>query len=141
MLGAVLAQGQCSMSTTSGACATANDCCHWCALPHEGRGYCTASSTPCPTVDSAAALPSNATTAISFRTATAAPALTCTGNSTKLPQAQCEAWIALYSSTNGDKWTGPAAACTKTDPCSCVTSDFADTYHFCNPTGTTVTNM
>jgi hypothetical protein len=54
LLGAALGQGQCSMSTTSATCATANDC-HWCALPHEGRGYCTASSTPCPT-DSAVAV-------------------------------------------------------------------------------------
>ena len=64
---------------------------------------------------------------------------TCTGNSTKLPQAQCKAWIAFYDSTNGDKWTGKAAACTQTDPCSCVGSYGG--FPVCDPTGTTVQFM
>jgi hypothetical protein len=64
----------------------------------------------------------------------------CTGSSVNLPQAQCEAWIAFYNSTNGDKWIpqGGAAACTRTDPCSCMTDE---QYPSCDPTGTTVLNM
>ena len=65
----------------------------------------------------------------------------CTGNSTKLPAAQCEAWIAFYNSTNGDKWTGAAAACTQTDPCSCNPLSDGGSYPVCDTTGTTVQLM
>ena len=68
-------------------------------------------------------------------------ATSCTGNSTKLPAAQCEAWIAFYDATNGDKWTGPAAACTRADPCSCFGSHGDQSYPVCDPAGTTVLNM
>ena len=66
---------------------------------------------------------------------------TCTGNSTKLPQAQCEAWIDLYDSTGGDNWAGNAAACTRTDPCSCDTSVAPFTWRVCDPTNTMVQTM
>ena len=65
----------------------------------------------------------------------------CTGNSTKLPQAQCEAWIDLYDSTGGDNWAGNAAACTRTDPCSCDTSVAPFTWRVCDPTNTMVQTM
>ena len=68
----------------------------------------------------------------------------CTGNSTKLALDQCDAWIAFYDSTNGDKWTGKAAACAQTDPCSCFGSYGAQNpppYPVCDPTGTTVQFM
>ena len=42
---------------------------------------------------------------------------TCTGNSTRLPVAQCEAWIAFYGATNGSGWAYCSEAAT--DPCSC----------------------
>jgi hypothetical protein len=67
----------------------------------------------------------------------------CTGSSVNLPQAQCEAWIAFYNSTNGDKWIPrrPAVACTRTDPCSCKPSGDGSLYSVCDPTGTTVKTM
>ena len=65
----------------------------------------------------------------------------CTGNSTKLPAAQCEAWIDLYDSTSGDKWTGNAVTCTRTDPCSCDTSVAPYTWQVCDPTNTMVQTM
>ena len=70
-----------------------------------------------------------------------APLLTtaCTGNSTKLPAAQCAAWIKFYDGTNGDGWTGPAASCTRTNPCGCQGS--GGNNPVCNPAGTTVTSM
>jgi hypothetical protein len=68
-------------------------------------------------------------------------ATSCTGSSTKLPAAQCEAWIAFYNSTNGDKWSKSAAACTQTDPCSCNPLSDGGSYPVCDTTGTTVQFM
>ena len=68
-------------------------------------------------------------------------ATSCTGNSTKLPEAQCEAWIDLYDSTSGDKWTGNAVTCTRTDPCSCDTSVAPYTWRVCDTTNTMVQTM
>ena len=67
----------------------------------------------------------------------------CTGSSTKLALDQCRAWIAFYDATNGDKWIprGGAAACTRTDPCSCKPSGDGTLYSVCDPTGTTVKAM
>ena len=69
----------------------------------------------------------------------------CTGNSTDLPKAHCDAWGDLYASTNGDKWTGLAAACTQTNPCACFGSygPASHPYVFpvCSATGTTVVQM
>jgi hypothetical protein len=64
----------------------------------------------------------------------------CTGNSTKLPPAQCKAWIAFYNATNGDQWTGNGAACTRTDPCSCQPGG-GPNYPVCDVNGMTVKNM
>ena len=50
------AQGQCSLPTTQPSCAKLGDGCHWCTIAHETRGYCTTSSTPCPTLDVQASL-------------------------------------------------------------------------------------
>jgi hypothetical protein len=66
---------------------------------------------------------------------------TCTGNSTKLPQAQCDAWVDFYDATNGDKWTGHAAACTQDDPCSCFGEDVDNSFPVCDATRMTVKNM
>lgn len=41
----------------------------------------------------------------------------CTGNSTRLPAKQCDAWMAFYSATNGSGWAFCSEAAT--DPCSC----------------------
>ena len=67
----------------------------------------------------------------------------CTGNSTKLALDQCRAWIAFYDATNGDRWIPRkgAAACTRTDPCSCKPSDGGSTFPVCNAAGTTVERM
>ena len=70
-----------------------------------------------------------------------APLLTtaCTGNSTKLPAAQCAAWIKFYDGTNGDGWTGDAASCKRNDPCAC--KGYIGKHPVCNSDGTTVVNM
>jgi hypothetical protein len=67
----------------------------------------------------------------------------CTGSSTKLALDQCRAWIAFYDATNGDRWIPRkgAAACTRTDPCSCKPSDGGSTFPVCNAAGTTVERM
>jgi hypothetical protein len=71
---------------------------------------------------------------------------TCTGSSTKLPQAQCEAWGDVYDAANGDRWS----CCNgmKTDPCSCMgwdwnynASDPATFYPHCDTTNSTVTRL
>ena len=71
----------------------------------------------------------------------APPLLTtaCTGNSKKLPAAQCAAWIKFYDGTNGDGWTKHAASCTRNDPCGCQGYDGEQPV--CNPTNTTVITM
>jgi hypothetical protein len=68
---------------------------------------------------------------------------TCNSASTNLPQAQCDAWVNFYDATNGDKWIpkGGAAACTRTDPCSCKPSDGGSTFPVCNAADTTVEKM
>ena len=77
---------------------------------------CTASAS------SAATAPTDsfsAATASSDATAptTAAAPTACTGNSTLLPAAQCDAWQAFYAATNGTGWAFCSEAAT--DPCSC----------------------
>ena len=66
----------------------------------------------------------------------------CTGSSsTKLPAAQCAAWIKFYDGTNGDSWKiYDGGTCTRHDPCGCKGYE-ALRYPVCNPDGTTVVNM
>ena len=63
----------------------------------------------------------------------------CSGYSTKLPAAQCAAWIKFYDGTNGDGWTGDAASCKRNDPCAC--KGYIGKHPVCNSDGTTVVNM
>jgi hypothetical protein len=68
---------------------------------------------------------------------TTSAATLCTGLSTKLPPAQCNAWGDFYGSLNGDSW--PYCQGTKTDPCSCKGQN--GDFPVCNGDGTTVVKM
>jgi hypothetical protein len=61
----------------------------------------------------------------------------CTGSSTQLPAAQCNAWIKLFEATDGPHWN----YCTesRTDPCSC--KGFQSRSQFCNADATGVVKM
>ena len=50
-------------------------------------------------------------------------ATTCTGSSTKLAQAECDAWGDFYDEATGKEWTTCSDA--RTDPCSCKGTDGA----------------
>ena len=63
----------------------------------------------------------------------------CGGASTKLPAAQCAAWVKFYDGTNGDGWTGDAASCTRHDPCGCKGNNGNNPV--CNSANTAVTTM
>ena len=79
------------------------------------------------------------TLAPSAADATAIFASTCTGTSTKLPAAQCAAWVDFHVATGGNAWAQCVGA--KTDPCSCIPRyDFGD-IAVCDPTNTTVLKM
>jgi hypothetical protein len=78
-------------------------CLHWTHITNED---CTPLPTPSPTP----------------------PFNNCTGASTKLAPAQCDAWIDFHDATGGDSWeyylTGkPFCRTTRTDPCSCGGND------------------
>ena len=64
-------------------------------------------------------------------------ATTCTGNSTKLTQAECGAWGDFYDDAGGTGWTTCSAA--RTDPCSCKGT--TDKNPVCTPDGTSVVTM
>ena len=55
-------------------------------------------------------------------------ALTCTGASSRLPRAQCDAWVSFFDSTRGQNWCTDKRA----DPCRCVG---------CNTNGTAIVRM
>ena len=63
----------------------------------------------------------------------------CSGNSTKLPAAQCAAWQAFYDGTDGDHWNDNAAGCTRNDPCSCA--GYKGSYPVCDAGGMAVVQM
>ena len=68
----------------------------------------------------------------------------CTGNSTQLPAAECNAWLAFYQATNGANWTFCSSAAT--DPCSCcgwggMCGQGGVTGPTCNSAGTAVTSV
>ena len=90
-----------------------------------------------------------------------AAAVVCTGTSTVLPQAQCEAWVEFFDATNGAGWVGfkfnPATGMQDapidysplaTDPCAALPAPSAKpptspplTLNFCDKGGTTIQKM
>ena len=64
-------------------------------------------------------------------------ATNCTGSSTKLAPAECDAWGDFYDDAGGKEWTKCSDA--KTDPCSCKGTH--GTHAVCTPDGTSVETM
>ena len=58
----------------------------------------------------------------------------CTGSSTELHPAQCDAWIDFYDATGGKAWI--VCNDTRTDPCACT--GYLGKFPVCNPSKTSV---
>jgi hypothetical protein len=97
-IGAAMGQGQCSMSTSSATCTTVEGC-QWCPTD----AYCTASSTPCPTKESAVAAYPNTPTAASEK------AKTYYDEQKPTTPGECDHYCAVWYGLSSSGWASAAA--------------------------------